>query len=124
MRSLWQRSEPVKDPAEAIAAYAGERESATSLVGASAKQLFETAVHSLDTFEPRAPASFDEEHVFDSFDDGKDGAQAGTQAVVSKANYEVGRPAPHPRQLPACQRGLAGLPRAAPGAGWRRAGPD
>lgn len=89
-QSLFQWREASRDQ-EAIAALARAAEEAdipaTTLVGASAKQLFETAVHSLDTFEPRTPASVDDEQVFDSLEEQREGVAL--QSAVSKANYEV-----------------------------------
>ena len=56
--------------------------------GASAKQLLQTAVHSLDMFEPRDSGSFEEE-AMESFEEA--GLHTGTLATahIVKANYEV-----------------------------------
>lgn len=60
-----------------------------SSFGASAKQLLQTAVHSLDMFEPRDTGSFEDESV-ESFEEA--GMHSGTLATthIVKANYEVG----------------------------------
>jgi hypothetical protein len=57
-------------------------------IGASAKQLLQTAVHSLDMFEPRDSGSFEEEAI-ESFEEA--GLNTGTllTAHIVKANYEV-----------------------------------
>eukprot|EP00879_Flechtneria_rotunda_P025525 GHRR01027126.1.p1 GENE.GHRR01027126.1~~GHRR01027126.1.p1 ORF type:complete len:365 (+),score=105.54 GHRR01027126.1:246-1340(+) len=58
-----------------------------SLVGASAKQLLQTAVHSLDLFEPKDLSSVEDEGI-DSLDEvGPSGTPA--TAHIVKANYEV-----------------------------------
>lgn len=62
-----------------------------ALVGASAKQLLQTAVHSLDLFEPRESSSIESIHTLDdgldSFEESHTGALA--TAHIVKANYEV-----------------------------------
>lgn len=61
-----------------------------SLVGASAKQLLQTAVHSLDMFEPRESASLEEETLgVDSMEEFNPHGTLATAHIV-KANYEVG----------------------------------
>jgi hypothetical protein len=60
-----------------------------STFGASAKQLLQTAVHSLENFEPRdTTSSFDDEAI-ESFEDA--GLHTGhmSTAHIVKANYEV-----------------------------------
>lgn len=61
-----------------------------STFGASAKQLLQTAVHSLENFEPRdTTSSFDDEAI-ESFEEA--GLHTGhmSTAHIVKANYEVG----------------------------------
>eukprot|EP00878_Enallax_costatus_P009886 GHUV01010323.1.p1 GENE.GHUV01010323.1~~GHUV01010323.1.p1 ORF type:complete len:671 (+),score=155.93 GHUV01010323.1:200-2212(+) len=60
-----------------------------SLVGASAKQLLQTAVHSLDMFEPRDTSSVEEESLgMDSMEEFSPHGTPATAHIV-KANYEV-----------------------------------
>lgn len=58
--------------------------------GASAKQLLQTAVHSLDMFEPREASESFEEDAMESLEEA--GLNTGPLATghIVKANYEVG----------------------------------
>lgn len=62
----------------------------TSTFGASAKQLLQTAVHSLENFEPRDTAStFEDADALESFDEGGMHAGHTSTAHIVKAFYEV-----------------------------------
>jgi hypothetical protein len=69
-----------------------------ALVGASAKQLLQTAVHSLDMFEPRESYTLESLQTIDEqgMDSLEEMGQTGTLATahIVKANYEVGSWAP------------------------------
>lgn len=60
-----------------------------SIVGASAKQLLQTAVHSLDMFEPKDTSSVEEESL--AMESMEEFSPHGTPATahIVKANYEV-----------------------------------
>lgn len=76
----------------AIDASSGGSASDSSGFGASAKQLLQTAVHSLENFEPRDTGSFDDESI-ETFEEAgmmHTGGHTSTAHIV-KANYEVGR---------------------------------
>ena len=60
-----------------------------SSIGASAKQLFQTAVHTLDLYEPRDSTFDEEEHTHSHPLDSIDERDAGAAAATYKASYEV-----------------------------------
>lgn len=65
------------------------RSSDGSSFGASAKQLLQTAVHSLENFEPLTQTSSFEDDAFESFEESGMHTGPMSTAHIVKANYEV-----------------------------------